>query len=81
MEEKLRAKIDGKEIEVELVQDDPARETRSYNVGGRWRLFVPFAVAALVIIAVLVLSTTLFIWALPILLPLLIVWFIIKLMK
>ena len=79
--EKPRAEIDGKEIEVELVEDEPAQNAWSYKRPGTWRLFFPVVIVALVIILITALSATLFIWALPVLLPILVVWFIIRLLK
>ena len=81
MKEKPQASIDGKEIEVEIVEDGVGRETRTYKKISTWRAFIPIAIAVLAIIVVTILSATLFIWALPVLLPILIVLFIFKLIK
>jgi fatty acid desaturase len=81
MKEKPQASIDGKEIEVEILEDEVGRETRTYKNISTWRAFIPIAIAVLAIIAVTILSATLFIWALPVLLPILIVLFIFKLIR
>ena len=81
MKEKPQASIDGKEVEVEFVQDGAEQKPRSYKKPNAWRSFFPIAIAALIIISVTILSATLFIWALPILLPILIVLFVVRLIR
>ena len=81
MKEKPQASIDGKEVEVEFVQDGAEQGPVSYKKPNAWRSFFPIAIVALIVISVTILSATLFIWALPILLPILIVLFVVRLIR
>ncbi|MBU0571321.1 MAG: hypothetical protein KJ995_02000 [Candidatus Omnitrophica bacterium] len=81
MEEKLRAEIDGKEIEVEFAEGGAEQEAWTGKAPGTRRLFFPVVITTLAVVLIVILSVTLFIWVLPILLPILIIWFIVKLLK
>lgn len=81
MKEKTWAEVDGKEVEVEIVEKEEIQKKQYRRTISNWRLFLPAAIALVVLGSVAVLSVTVFIWALPVLLPFLAVWFIVRLMQ
>jgi len=81
MKEKPWAEVDGEEVEVEIISEKSERGPQQYRKINRWRFLLPFVLGGAVLAAVAFLSITIFIWALPVLLPLLVVWFIIKWMR
>ena len=81
MEEKPWAEVDGKEVEVEIIDEKSVTGDGQYKTISRWRLFLPIILAGMVLSAAAFLSITILIWALPVLLPILIVWFVIKMVR
>ncbi len=79
-ERKYKAKVDGKEVDVEVLEGEireekPSEEGQMFS---RWRSISPFLVTGVVVAGIILLSITLFIWALPFLIPLCIVFFIVR---
>lgn len=78
-EKKFKVEVDGKEVEAEILDDSlekkryrSRQETAFYSSTRSW---VPLIVLGLGAVAVVVLFLTLFIWALPVLIPVvLIIW-------
>ncbi len=86
-----KAKVDGKEIPIEIIEE--GREIPSDSVDGvreeiwegqssrtvpKWKLYLPFVFRGVVLVSVVSISITLFIWVLPVLLPILLIWMVIR---
>ena len=63
-----------------LVRGIPGRITVKRGEFGinRWKTLLPFIAGGTMLIVVLLLSITVFIWALPVIIPLFIVWLIFR---
>ncbi|MFH1837477.1 MAG: hypothetical protein ABH862_05140 [Candidatus Omnitrophota bacterium] len=79
---KPKARVDGREIPIEILGKDEkgARNPRPQTFSV-WKAYVPFVVSGLILVGTIVLSITLFVWALPVLLPILLVIFIARMIK
>jgi hypothetical protein len=79
----FKAEVDGKDVPVEIIDEssEPKRRaggSRVTFVSGNWKLFVPMIGAGIVLVLFLVASLTLFVWALPVLVPLFLIWFVVN---
>ncbi|MFH1846612.1 MAG: hypothetical protein ABH869_03555 [Candidatus Omnitrophota bacterium] len=85
---RVTAEIDGKEIPVEIIDNKDKFQGSSYqraeNKSQTYKPFfhkqalVPFIMGGAVLVGLIVLSLTLFIWALPVIVPLMLVFLIVK---
>ena len=91
MKNRPKAKVDGKEIPIEIIEEgreipvdstDDGREriwtVKSSGTVPKWKLYLPFVFGGVVLVSVVFISITLFIWVLPVLLPILLIWMVIR---
>ncbi|MBF0217315.1 MAG: hypothetical protein HQL30_10025 [Candidatus Omnitrophica bacterium] len=79
----IKAEIDGKDVPVEIIDEvsEPKRRdggSRAKPAAGNWKLFLPLIATGIVLVLFLVASLTLFVWALPVLVPLFLIWFVVN---
>ncbi len=81
-EKKYKATVDGKEVDVEIIDGDKTYSPKNefQNLKNNWKQYVPFIGLIFLVIVIIVLSITLFVWALPVLIPLFIIMFIVRML-
>lgn len=75
----FKAEVDGREVPVEIIEDEKDEGASGDRVFFRSGSVVPFVITGIILAGIVVLSLTLFIWALPLLVPLFLVLFILRL--
>lgn len=87
MNKKPKATVDGREVEVEIIdsrlrgndtQKEPHEETGPIL---RIQSMIPFMVTGIILVGIAILSITLFIRLIPILVPIFLIWLIIKMVR
>ena len=79
---KPKAKVDGREIPIEIVgkNEKGARNPRPQTFS-TWKAYIPIVVSGLILVGAIVLSITLFVWALPVLLPIILIIFVVRMLN
>ena len=95
MSEEFKATVDGKEVPVEIIEGNESYEIREgvktrqsyqrsfqqFRTISKWQVIAFMVIAVAVLLGLAFVSITLLIWALPILLPLAIVLFVVRKLK
>lgn len=74
---KTTATVDGQKVVVDILENDIDISQKDRTVPG-WKLALPLIIIGAVLLVVLIVSVTMFFWALPVLLPIALIFIIMR---
>jgi len=80
-ESRLKATVDGQEVEAEIIDESGGSghtQGFAYRIRGNWRNIAAFVVSGIIVVMIIFLFLSVFIWALPVLVPVLIIGFLVR---